>query len=112
MEECIFCKICLHQLKSDIIHEDDKIIVFKDINPKAATHFLVAPKKHIKSLSDVGGDDWQIVLEMIQAAEKMAKELGLAGHKVVFNVGREGGQLVDHVHLHLLSGSKGFASDV
>ncbi len=103
---CIFCKICLHQLKSDIIHEDDKIIVFKDINPKAATHLLVVPKKHIESLAMVDGDNWQIISEMMQTAEKTARELGLAGHKVVFNVGREGGQLVDHIHLHLLSGSK------
>lgn len=104
--DCIFCKICQHQLKSDIVHEDEKIIVFKDINPKAATHLLVVPKKHIVSLSAVQGEDWQVLLEVIKTAERIAKEYGLPGHKVVFNVGREGGQLVDHVHLHLLSGGK------
>ena len=104
--DCIFCKISRHQLKSEIIHENDKMVVFKDINPKAATHLLVVPKKHIISLSAVKGGDWKVVLEMMRTAEKIVKKLGLAGHKVVFNVGREGGQLVDHIHLHLLSGSK------
>lgn len=104
--DCIFCKICQHQLKSDIVYEDDNIIVFKDINPKAVTHLLVVPKKHIVSLATVDGEDWNILLEIIQTAERIAKEHGLPGHKVVFNVGREGGQLVDHIHLHLLSGGK------
>ena len=106
MSECIFCKICRHQLKSDIVCEDDNVVVFKDINPKAATHLLVVPKQHIVSLSTVDGADWRIVSEMMQIAEKTAKDLSLAGHKIVFNVGREGGQLIDHIHLHLLSGSK------
>lgn len=104
--DCIFCKICQHQLESEIIQEDDGMIIFKDINPKAATHLLVVPKKHIISLATAESEDWQIVSEMVQAAERTAKELDLKGHKIVFNVGREGGQLVDHIHLHLLSGEK------
>lgn len=104
--DCVFCKICRHKLESEIISEDDGVVVFKDINPKAETHLLVAPKKHIVSLASAKGADWRIVSKMMRTAEKTAKKLGLVGHKVVFNVGREGGQLVDHLHLHLLSGKK------
>lgn len=104
--ECIFCKICQHQLKSDIVYEDEEVIVFKDINPKAETHLLVVPKKHIISLASVDENDWEVVLNVIKTSERLAKELGLGGHKVIFNVGKEGGQLIDHIHLHLLSGSK------
>jgi histidine triad (HIT) family protein len=104
--DCLFCKICKHQLKSEIVHESEKLLVLKDINPKATTHLLVVPKKHIVSLADIKGKDWQIVSEMMQTGEKMAKEFDLKGHKIVFNVGKKGGQVIDHIHMHLLSGDK------
>ena len=84
--------------------EDEATIVFKDIHPKAETHLLIVPKKHIHSVNSVAAEDWGLVAGLIKKAAEVAKELGLAGYKLVFNVGREGGQMVDHLHLHLLAG--------
>ena len=86
--------------------EDEATIVFKDIHPKAETHFLVVPKKHIHSVLAVEPEDWGLVAGLIKKAAEVAREQGLAGYKLVFNVGREGGQMVDHLHLHLLAGEK------
>ena len=104
--DCVFCQIAQHQVSSEIVAEDDQVIVFKDINPKAKVHWLIVPKKHIHSVAAVEAGDWGLVLETIKKAAALAKELGLAGYKLVFNVGREGGQMVDHLHLHLLAGGK------
>lgn len=106
MDDCIFCKISSHEVSSDIVAEDEKIIVFKDINPKAETHWLVVPKKHIVSLSEVQPADWALVLGMIKKAVNLAQEKNIVGYKLIFNVGRAGGQIVDHLHLHLLAGKK------
>ena len=84
--------------------EDEATIVFKDIHPKAETHLLVVPKKHIHSVSSVEPEDWPIVVGLVKKATEVAKASNLAGYKLVFNVGREGGQMVDHLHLHLLAG--------
>ena len=104
--DCIFCKISKHEVTSDIVAEDDEVIVFKDLHPKAETHWLIVPKKHIHSVSAVELADWPLVAGVIKKAAEVAKEKGLAGYKLVFNVGREGGQVVDHLHLHLLAGGK------
>ena len=104
MESCIFCKICQHEVSSDIVAEDSETIVFKDIHPKARMHMLVVPKKHIHSVSAVRPEEWPIVLGLVKKAAEVAKENDLAGYKLVFNVGREGGQMIDHIHLHLLAG--------
>ncbi len=104
--DCIFCKIAQHQVSSDIVAEDDRIIVFKDIHPKAETHWLIVPKKHIHSVSAVESADWPLVAGIIKKAAEVAKEKGIAGYKLVFNVGRDGGQIIDHLHLHLLAGRK------
>ena len=106
MKDCIFCKISQHELQSDVIVEDDKIIVFKDIHPKAKTHLLIVPKMHIHSVSAVAEGEWNLVLAMVKKAAKVARDQGLSGYKLVFNVGRDGGQMVDHLHLHLLAGDK------
>ena len=106
MTECIFCKISRHEVSSDIVAEDGATIVFKDIHPKAETHLLIVPKKHIHSVSAVEVEDWSLVAELIKKAATVACERGLTGYKLVFNVGREGGQMVDHLHLHLLAGGK------
>ena len=106
MLDCIFCKISQHEIPSDVVSEDEEIIVFKDIHPKAEVHWLAVPKKHISSLKEVVPEDWLAVLLVIQKAVKVAQDNNLAGYKLVFNVGREGGQVVDHLHLHLLSGEK------
>lgn len=106
MDNCIFCKISNHEVTSDIVAEDDEVIVFKDLHPKAETHWLIVPKKHIHSVLAVESADWPLVAGVIKKAADVAKEKGLAGYKLVFNVGREGGQMVDHLHLHLLAGGK------
>jgi len=104
--DCIFCKISAHQVSSDVVAEDENIIVFKDIQPKADTHWLIVPKKHIHSVSAVEPQDWSLVADVVKKAADVAKENNISGYKLVFNVGRDGGQLVDHLHLHLLAGKK------
>ena len=104
--ECIFCKIINHQQEADIIYEDEQFIVFKDINPKALIHFLIVPKKHIETINDLKEEDRELISEMIFLAKKLAIEQKTVekGYRLIFNVGRGGGQMVDHIHLHLMSG--------
>lgn len=104
--DCIFCKIINKELKSDIIFEDDKVIVFKDINPRAPIHFLIVSKEHIKSVNDLESKHQELAGYMILTAKKVAQQEGFdnKGYKLVFNVGRDGGQVVEHIHLHILSG--------
>ena len=90
-------------MPSDILYEDDKIIAIKDINPKAPVHLLIIPKKHIPSVDHLAVEDKTLMGEMILTAQKIAKEKDLKGYKLVINVGREAGQLVDHLHMHLLA---------
>lgn len=103
--KCIFCKIINKEIPSDIIYEDDKFIAFKDTNPKAPIHFLVVPKKHIPSIDHVEIEDKELMGELILVVQKIAREKNLKGYKLAINVGREGGQIIDHLHMHLLSGS-------
>lgn len=102
--DCIFCKIAKGEVGSETILEDDSIKVFKDINPKAPVHLLVIPKEHVASIAELEERHATLVEKMIYAAKKVANDAGLAGYKLVFNVGREGGQVVDHLHLHILGG--------
>lgn len=91
-------------MQADIVYEDDKVIAFKDINPKASLHLLIIPKKHILSVNHIEIQDKILMGDLILAAQKIAKEKKLQGYKLMINVGRDGGQIVDHLHLHLLSG--------
>lgn len=104
MNNCIFCKIGAKTIPAKIQFEDGSIIAFDDINPKAPVHILIVPKEHIESVKDIDDQNVDIIGKMVLAAKKIAKEKGLEGYKFVFNVGKEGGQLVDHLHLHLLGG--------
>ncbi len=109
MQDCIFCKIAKHEQPADIIWENSQLIVFKDANPKAPVHLLIVPKKHISSVNHlVEQEDKELVSEMIFTAKKIAQEQKIAekGYRLVFNVGKEGGQLVDHIHLHVLGGAQ------
>jgi histidine triad (HIT) family protein len=101
--DCIFCKIIDKKMPADIVYESDKIIAIKDINPRAPVHFLIIPKKHIPSVNHVKIKDKDIMGDLVLAAQKMAREKKLKGYKLLINVGREGGQIIDHLHLHLLS---------
>jgi histidine triad (HIT) family protein len=102
--ECIFCKIANNELSSDTVFEDRDVKAFKDIHPKAPVHILVIPKIHIQSIAHLEADHNDVIAKLLYAAKDIAGNLGLAGYKLLFNVGREGGQVVDHLHLHLLSG--------
>jgi len=104
MKNCLFCKIINKELPSDIVYEDDKIIVFKDIRPKAPIHLLILPKKHIPSVDHLEIPDRDLMGELILTAKVIAEKNNLKGYKLMINVGRDGGQIIDHLHLHLLSG--------
>lgn len=101
---CLFCKIAKKEVPSEIIYEDERFVVFKDINPQAPVHLLIIPRKHIPSVNHVEIEDKNLMGELILTAQKIAKEKKLNGYKLQINVGRDGGQLIDHLHLHLLSG--------
>ena len=108
MKDCIFCKIISKEVKSEIVYEDDKILVVKDINPQAPIHHLVIPKQHFSTLNDCSKKDIEIIGELILKAKKIAeKEPKLAnGYRLVLNNGKEAGQVVFHIHLHLLGGRR------
>jgi histidine triad (HIT) family protein len=106
MEDCLFCKIIKGEIPSEKVFENEKILVIKDIHPKAEVHLLILPKKHIVSVNHLEEEDKELVGELIFTAQRIAKEKNLKGYKLIINVGREGGQLIDHLHLHLLSGKK------
>jgi len=91
-------------MTSEIVYEDDKVVVFKDIHPKAPIHFLILPKKHIPSVDHLEIQDKTLMGELILVAQKIAKEQGIEGYKLMINVGRDGGQIIDHLHLHFLAG--------
>jgi histidine triad (HIT) family protein len=105
---CIFCQIANHQQKADLIYEDEQLVVFKDINPKAPVHLLIVPKKHIKSINELEEEDRNLIDQMIFLAKQLAAEQGIAkkGYRLTFNVGRGGGQIIDHLHLHLMGGGE------
>ena len=108
MGDCIFCKIVEGTIPSDKVFEDDDYIAFKDINPQSRVHILVVPKKHIEKLSDCGAADGNMLAGLILKANDVAKASGIAdsGYRVVMNSGSDGGQLVLHLHLHLMGGEK------
>lgn len=108
MKECLFCQIANHQQKADIVYENEELIVIKDINPKALVHLLIIPKKHIKSINELIEKDKDLVGQMIFLAKDLAQKQGIAekGYRLTFNVGRGGGQLIDHLHLHLTGGGE------
>lgn len=108
MSNCIFCKIVNGEIDSEILHESEQFIVIKDIEPKAPVHLLLIPKKHIESLNDVKESDITLLGEMHYEAKRLASEFNVAesGYKIVTNTGNDGGQVVPHLHMHLLGGEK------
>lgn len=107
-ESCLFCRIIRGELPSTKVFENDRIVAFRDIAPNAKEHILVIPKKHIPTLNDVSEEDWPVVTEIIQSARAIAKQAGIAesGYRIVNNCNKEGGQLVYHLHFHLLGGEQ------
>ena len=104
MADCLFCKIGNGEIPSDTVFEDDMVRVFKDIHPKAPVHLLVIPKMHIQSIAHLEENHSDVISHMLYRAKEVAARAGLHGYKLVFNVGREGGQVIDHLHLHILGG--------
>ena len=101
----IFKRILDKEIPADIVYEDDRCLAFRDINPQAPTHVLIIPKNEIVSLADCREPDAPLLGYLLLVAQKLASKLGLAnGYRVVVNCGRDGGQTVDHLHLHLLGG--------
>jgi histidine triad (HIT) family protein len=101
--DCIFCKIAAKQLPADIIYEDPDFVVFKDIYPKAKTHLLIIPKKHIASLNELTEADQQLMGKLILLVPKIANDAGLdTGYRTIFNTGPDGGQEIYHLHAHIL----------
>lgn len=107
MSDCLFCKILDGEIPSSQVYEDDQIYVFKDINPKAEVHLLVIPRIHISRLDQATPEHAGLLSHMMLALPKLAKQQGLDnGFRSIINTGPGGGQEVDHLHIHILGGSK------
>ncbi len=106
--DCIFCQIVAGKIPSEIIYQDEEVIAFRDINPQAPTHLLIIPRKHIPSLAQISETDLSLIGQMVAVANRLAKEEGIseAGYRLVINCGEGGGQLVPHLHMHLLGGKR------
>ncbi len=102
---CLFCRIVAGEVPARIVHRDDDVIAFHDTNPQAPTHVLVIPTRHIRSVAELSDADRNVAGHLLLTAARVAGELGLqAGYRLVTNIGRQGGQHVDHLHVHLLGG--------
>ena len=106
MNDCVFCNIINKTLDTEILFENDAVIVIRDILPKAPVHLLVIPKSHILSINKMEPFDRALVGDMMFVAKEMGTKYGIedTGYKIVFNNGRDGGQVIEHLHLHLLGG--------
>lgn len=106
MSDCIFCKIRDGEIPSDKVYEDDKVFVFRDINPKAQVHLLMIPREHIASLDELQPAHDALIAYMLRLLPKLAKDQGLdSGYRTIINTGKGGGQEVFHLHIHLLGGN-------
>lgn len=104
--DCLFCKIANHEIPANIVYEDKEIIAFKDINPQAPVHILIVPKEHIESVATLKDDNAVLAGRLLIKAADIAKSKGIdkEGFRLIFNTGKNSGQEVDHIHLHLLGG--------
>ena len=103
-KECIFCEIAAGRRPASVEYEDERVIAFNDINPAAPVHILIIPKKHIPTIAHLDEENEPIVGHLVSVAKKLAENRQLEGYKLIFNVGKKGGQIVFHLHLHLLGG--------
>jgi histidine triad (HIT) family protein len=103
--DCLFCRIVAGEIPSDRVLEDDDVIAFRDINPRAPTHVLVVPRRHIADVQHLTDADGELLARLFAAVRRLATDAGLeSGYRVVTNVGPDAGQSVAHLHLHLLGG--------
>ncbi|MDZ7830250.1 MAG: histidine triad nucleotide-binding protein [Desulfobacterales bacterium] len=105
-QDCIFCKIIDGEIPTEFVHQDDNLVVFKDINPLAPVHLLIVPKRHIRGINDLADGDREILAELILMARDMAKRFSIdkSGYRIFFNVEKGGGQEVFHLHMHMIGG--------
>ena len=106
MDNCLFCKIIKGEIPANKVYENDHVLAFKDIDPKAPIHILVIPKKHIKSINELNSSDKYLAGELILASKKIAKDEGISleGYRIIFNTNDDGGQTVYHIHMHIMGG--------
>ena len=104
--DCVFCQIVAGKIPADILYQDEEVIAFRDINPIAPTHLLIVSKKHIPSLVHLSDAEMPLIGHMTRVGNQLAREHGVAesGYRLVINCGEQGGQLVPHLHMHLLGG--------
>jgi histidine triad (HIT) family protein len=105
-KDCLFCKISHAQMETEFLYENDNLVVFRDIHPHAPVHLLIVPKRHIRGINDITDGDNAILAEMITTAKQMARKenVDASGYKLLFNVEKGGGQVIFHLHLHLMGG--------
>ena len=101
---CIFCKIVNGDFNTEFIYENEHVVVFKDINPQAPTHLLVVPRVHVESLNEL--EDKNLMAELLSAVKETTKKIGLKSYKTLINTGKDAGQEVFHIHVHILGGIK------
>lgn len=106
--DCIFCKIVAGEIPGDVVYQDEEVFAFRDINPLAPVHILIIPRKHIESLETLQNNELPVVSRMVALAKRLAEQEGIAksGYRLAVNTGPEGGQIVPHLHLHLMGGKK------
>jgi histidine triad (HIT) family protein len=106
MADCLFCKIIQKEIPSEIIHQDDDITIFKDINPSAPVHLLVIPNKHIPSVTEMTAVDEMILGKLFSGAKRAAEKVGIdkTGYRLIVNTGPDAHQEIFHIHMHLLGG--------
>jgi histidine triad (HIT) family protein len=105
-QNCVFCRIARDETDTEILHANEQVIVFRDISPQAPVHLLIVPLKHIRSVNDLAAEDAPILGELFRAAQEMARRLNIArdGYRLFVNVERGGGQVIFHLHMHLIGG--------
>ena len=108
MNDCLFCKIIEKKIPAKIVHEDDQALAFDDINPQAPVHTLIIPKKHVVAVQDCTPQDHGLLAHLLLTCTKVAKQKRLteSGYRIVANTGRDSGQTVFHLHLHVLGGRR------
>ncbi len=105
MEDCVFCRIVRNEVPAQVVHRDEEVLVFRDINPKAPVHLLLIPREHIPSLAEATPEHERLLGRLLLTAREVARAQGLhRGYRLVNNCGDEGGQTVPHLHFHLLGG--------
>ena len=104
-DDCLFCKMVVGEVPADVVYEDDQVLVFKDIYPKAEVQLLAIPKQHTESLATLTPDEDAVIAHMMRLLPKLAEEQGLEeGFRTIINTGAGGGQIIFHLHMHLLGG--------